>query len=88
MGLIGTLTHASFDIMLVAVCLAGIRRSTGLTLRIGYFENKNYRSVLGFIVGAGENIFDVAAAFMAGYPSIFRRQDPRLPHRPDENPGR
>ncbi|KAJ2234929.1 hypothetical protein H4R99_002816 [Coemansia sp. RSA 1722] len=88
MGLVGTLTHASFDVVLIAVCLAGIRRSTGLTLRTNYLNNKNYRSILGFVVGLGENLFDVAVAFMSAYPSIFRRQDPRLPPMPEDNPGR
>ncbi|KAJ2722229.1 hypothetical protein GGI07_003436 [Coemansia sp. Benny D115] len=79
MGLIGMLTHASFDIVLISVCLAGIRRSTGMTLQTSYLSSKNNRRILGFILSAGERIFDISVAFMAAYPSIFRRQDPRLP---------
>ncbi|KAI7833095.1 hypothetical protein BX661DRAFT_179159 [Kickxella alabastrina] len=88
MGLIGTLTHASFDIVLIAVCLAGIRRSTGLTLQTNYLSSKNYRRLFGFVIGVGESLFDISVAFMAAYPTIFRRQDPRLPPVNDDSPSR
>ncbi|KAI9506696.1 DUF1748-domain-containing protein [Coemansia spiralis] len=74
MGLFGTLIHASFDIALIAMCLAGIRRSTGLTLQIGYLGNRNHKKMLGFVVGVGESLFDISVAFMSAYPSVFQRQ--------------
>ncbi|KAI8319515.1 DUF1748-domain-containing protein [Martensiomyces pterosporus] len=82
MGLVGTLVHASFDAVLIAVCLAGIRRSTGLTLNTGILGNKNHRKVLGFVVGLGERLFDISVAFMSAYPSIFQRQPPPPSDRP------
>lgn len=74
MGIVSTLTHASFDIVLLSVCLAGIRRSTGLTFQTSYFTSKNHRKILEFVVGVGENVFDIAVAFMSAYPSVFKRQ--------------
>ncbi|KAJ2451738.1 hypothetical protein EV183_003395 [Coemansia sp. RSA 2336] len=56
------------------MCLAGIRRSTGLTLQTGYLKGKNHQRLLGFVVGFGERMFDVSVAFMTAYPSIFKRQ--------------
>ncbi|KAJ2239156.1 hypothetical protein GGH97_005132, partial [Coemansia sp. RSA 475] len=70
MGLLGMLVHASFDIALISVCLAGIRRSTGLTLQTGYLVSKNNQRLLGFVVGAGERMFDISVAFMSAYPSV------------------
>ncbi|KAJ1662812.1 hypothetical protein IW140_001982 [Coemansia sp. RSA 1813] len=74
MGLFGTLIHATFDVALIAMCMAGIRRSTGLTLQTGYVNNQNHKKVLGFVVGFGERLFDISVAFMSAYPSVFRRQ--------------
>ncbi|KAJ2159768.1 hypothetical protein GGF46_002763 [Coemansia sp. RSA 552] len=74
MGLVGMLMHASFDVVLLSVCLAGIRRSTGLTLQTGYLTTQNHQKLLGFVVGVGERLFDISVAFMAAYPSVFRRQ--------------
>ncbi|KAJ2328256.1 hypothetical protein GGI00_004244 [Coemansia sp. RSA 2681] len=79
MGLVGTLVHASFDIVLIAVCLAGIRRATGLTLQPGYLSSKSHQRILGTVVGVGERLFDVSVAFMSAYPSLFRRETARRP---------
>ncbi|KAJ1849409.1 hypothetical protein LPJ70_000493 [Coemansia sp. RSA 2708] len=82
MGLVGMLVHASFDIALISVCLAGIRRSTGLTLQTSYLATKSHQRMLGFVVGVGERLFDISVAFMTAYPSVFRREH-HLPPRPD-----
>ncbi|PIA18215.1 hypothetical protein COEREDRAFT_80115 [Coemansia reversa NRRL 1564] len=82
MGLVGTLMHASFDILLLSVCLAGIRRSTGITLQTRYLTSKNHQRLLGFVVGVGERLFDVSVAFMSAYPAVFRRQQ-TPPPQPD-----
>ncbi|KAJ2780995.1 hypothetical protein H4R18_003145 [Coemansia javaensis] len=80
MGLVGTLVHASFDVVLVSVCLAGIRRATGLTLLPTVLSSKSHRRLLGYVMGVGERLFDVSVAFMTAYPSVFRREGP--PPRP------
>ncbi|KAJ2018611.1 hypothetical protein IW146_002847 [Coemansia sp. RSA 922] len=84
MGLVGALVHASFDVVLIAVCLAGIRRATGLTLQTSYLSSKSHQRILGTVVGVGERLFDVAVAFMCAYPSVFRRE--QVPRPRSESP--
>ncbi|KAJ2763757.1 hypothetical protein IWQ56_004738 [Coemansia nantahalensis] len=76
MGIIGLLLHASFDLTLISVCLAGIRRSTGLTLQPSILSSKSHQRLLGYVVGVGERLFDVSVALMSAYPSVFRREQP------------
>ncbi|KAJ1945194.1 hypothetical protein FBU59_002380 [Linderina macrospora] len=76
MGIVGTLAHASFDIVLISMILSGIRRSTGLMLNTSIVGDKKHRRVLGFVVGLGERLFDISVAFMSAYPSVFQRQPP------------
>ncbi|KAJ2688314.1 hypothetical protein H4R19_006575, partial [Coemansia spiralis] len=56
MGIVGLLLHASFDLTLISVCLAGIRRSTGLTLQPSILSSKNHQRLLGYVVGVGERL--------------------------------
>ncbi|KAG5362891.1 hypothetical protein CJU89_2029 [Yarrowia sp. B02] len=54
MGTLGRLFHFSFDLVLVSTVLAGIKRSTGLTIKTGDFENKDTRSYIERYLDVGD----------------------------------
>lgn len=74
---LGRIFHFSFDLVLVSTILAGVKRSTGLTVKTGDFENKDTRSYIERYLDVGEWVFDTSVAFMST-SSYFERRPPRF----------
>lgn len=74
---LGRIFHFSFDLVLVSTILAGVKRSTGLTIKTNDFENKDTRSYIERYLDVGEWVFDTSVAFMST-SSYFERRPPRF----------
>ncbi|CAN8101011.1 unnamed protein product [Discula destructiva] len=71
---LGRLVHYGVDLVLVSTILAGMRRSTGLTLKqekIGT-DNTEINKWVGRYLGIGESVFDLAVG-TAGQSGWFER---------------
>lgn len=72
--MIGKLTHYAFDAVLISTILAGVKRSTGLTLKKDTFSTSSDMS--GWIekyLGVGEWVMDQSVA-IAGSSGWFERK--------------
>ncbi|RPA75647.1 DUF1748-domain-containing protein [Ascobolus immersus RN42] len=69
----GKVVHYSFDAILISAFLAGIKRSTGLTLRTDKIESKDVRSAVDKYLGVGEWMMDTSIALM-GSSAYFERK--------------
>ncbi|KAL8393247.1 hypothetical protein RB599_005663 [Gaeumannomyces hyphopodioides] len=71
---VGRLTHYAFDAVLFSAFLAGMKRSTGLTLKTDRIagENKDLNGWLGKYLGVGEWLLDQSVA-VAGSSGWFER---------------
>ncbi|KAG0145156.1 hypothetical protein CROQUDRAFT_671899 [Cronartium quercuum f. sp. fusiforme G11] len=67
------LLHAAIDATLVSVCLAGIKRSTGLSPALTKVQNKEVKQLLVNYLELGEWIMDFVIVFM-GRSSAFERR--------------
>ncbi|VVT56414.1 uncharacterized protein SAPINGB_P005046 [Magnusiomyces paraingens] len=65
MGTIGKIVHLSVDLVLVSAVMAGVKRSTGLTLKTGEVENKDAKNLLEKYLDVGEWVFDTSVSFMS-----------------------
>ncbi|KAK6615864.1 hypothetical protein H4I95_01016, partial [Botrytis cinerea] len=84
-GKLGRLTHYAFDAVLLSAFLAGMKRSTGLTLTIPILrdsrpslkkdvtENKEINGWIEKYLGVGEWVMDTSVAF-AGSSGFFERK--------------
>ncbi|KAI8057337.1 hypothetical protein BDF22DRAFT_617117 [Syncephalis plumigaleata] len=70
--MIGRLFHYAFDAVLVSTTLAGIRRSTGLTLNTDEIKHDEIRKYTLKYLGLGEYLVDQTVAFM-GASGYFKR---------------
>lgn len=59
---IGKAFHISIDLALVSTCLAGIKRNTGLTLKLENIENEQARIYTTKYLNIGESFYDNAVA--------------------------
>lgn len=72
--MIGRLTHYAFDALLISTILAGMRRTTGLTLKKeSLSEDKNINSWIDRYLGVGEWMMDKSVA-IAGSSGWFERK--------------
>ncbi|KAH0614512.1 uncharacterized protein H6S33_000148 [Morchella sextelata] len=71
--MLGKLAHYGFDAILFSAFLAGVKRSTGLTLQTEKIESKDVRSALEKYLGIGEWMMDQSIAVM-GSSSYFERK--------------
>ncbi|RYO90023.1 hypothetical protein DL764_008504 [Monosporascus ibericus] len=74
-GKIGRLTHYAFDAVLISTVLAGMRRSTGLSLdteRISPDKASEVSKWVDRYLGVGEWVMDQSTA-VAGASGWFRR---------------
>jgi len=63
---LGRLTHYAFDAVLFSAFLAGVKRSTGLTLKSEKLtENKEAKKWVDSYLGVGEWIMDQSIAVMS-----------------------
>ncbi|CAH7672114.1 hypothetical protein BY996DRAFT_4604293 [Phakopsora pachyrhizi] len=65
--------HLGLDSLLVSVCLAGIRRSTGLTPALSKVQNKEVRRILKSYLDLGDWVMDFLIVAM-GRSSSFERK--------------
>lgn len=72
--MIGRLTHYAFDAVLISTILAGMRRTTGLTLKKDTLsEDKTIKNWLERYLGVGEWMMDQSVA-IAGSSGWFERK--------------
>ncbi|KAK9764720.1 hypothetical protein K7432_007562 [Basidiobolus ranarum] len=69
----GKLVHYTADAVLVSAMLAGIKRSTGLTLAVDKIENQEVRNVVVKVLNVGEWVFDQTVLLM-NISSYFERR--------------
>ncbi|KAG9236444.1 hypothetical protein BJ875DRAFT_372099, partial [Amylocarpus encephaloides] len=73
-GKLGRLTHYAFDAVLISAFLAGMKRSTGLTLKKDSLtENKEVNVWIEKYLGVGEWVMDQSVA-IAGSSGFFERR--------------
>jgi hypothetical protein len=75
-GKVGRLAHYAFDAVLISTILAGMKRSTGLTLRAEKVTGEKESQVTSWIdkyLGVGEWVMDQSVA-IAGSSSWFERR--------------
>lgn len=65
--------HYSFDAILLSAVMAGVRRSTGLTLKTGDIENKDAKSIVGKYLEVGEWVLDASTSVMSSSGYFERR---------------
>ncbi|KAF2007446.1 DUF1748-domain-containing protein [Amniculicola lignicola CBS 123094] len=73
---LGRLTHYAFDAVLISVCLAGVRRSTGLTPSVKteqFSEAATAKKWIDNYLWVGECVMDQSIAIMAS-TSYFERK--------------
>lgn len=73
MGLFGKVIHYSFDAVLLSAIVAGVRRSSGLTLRSNSVDDPNAKHYLRVYLGVGEWMLDTSATLMSASGYFERR---------------
>ncbi|KAH6878271.1 hypothetical protein BKA58DRAFT_92192 [Alternaria rosae] len=71
---LGKVAHYAFDAVLISAFLAGVRRSTGLTVKPDTFgENPSAQKWFESYLWVGETVMDQSVAFF-GSSSYFERK--------------
>ncbi|KEF51421.1 uncharacterized protein A1O9_12570, partial [Exophiala aquamarina CBS 119918] len=71
---LGRLTHYAFDAVLISAFLAGVKRSTGLTIKSSSIgESKEIQTWVDRYLGVGEWVMDQSVAVM-GSSGFFERR--------------
>ncbi|PYH98190.1 DUF1748-domain-containing protein [Aspergillus ellipticus CBS 707.79] len=71
---LGRLSHYAFDAVLISAFLAGVKRSTGLTLNSDKItENKDFKKWIDNYLGVGEWVMDQSVAVL-GSTAWFERK--------------
>ncbi|KAJ1957728.1 hypothetical protein IWQ62_005029 [Dispira parvispora] len=71
--MLGRLIHYAADAVLVSAVLAGIRRSSGLTLKTDTVENKELRDLVEKYLDLGEKTLDMGASLLSSSKFFERR---------------
>ncbi|KAF9282490.1 hypothetical protein BKA57DRAFT_505905 [Linnemannia elongata] len=71
--MIGKLAHYAADAVLVSAVIAGIKRSTGLSVATEKIESSDVRGYVEKYLSVGEVVIDQTAAFMST-SSYFERK--------------
>ncbi|WPA96111.1 uncharacterized protein RHO25_000717 [Cercospora beticola] len=72
---LGRLTHYAFDAVLVSAFLAGVKRSTGLTLKPDTFsESPSIKKWIENYLWIGETIMDQSVAIMSSSGYFERKR--------------
>jgi len=72
---LGRLTHYAFDAVLLSAFLAGIKRSTGLTIKSSSIgESKEMQTWVDRYLGVGEWVMDQSVAIMGSSTWFERRR--------------
>ncbi|KAG0237592.1 hypothetical protein B0O80DRAFT_439069 [Mortierella sp. GBAus27b] len=72
--MITKLVHYAADAVLVSAVLAGIKRSTGLSVATQKIESEDVRSYVNKYLGVGEWVVDQGTAFMSSSQYFERKQ--------------
>ncbi|ORY05525.1 DUF1748-domain-containing protein [Basidiobolus meristosporus CBS 931.73] len=64
--MVGRLVHYAIDAALVSTVLAGIKRSTGLTVAVDKIENSTFRSAMSTYLSIGDYCFDKVVEGLKG----------------------
>ncbi|KAG0051631.1 hypothetical protein BGZ83_003508 [Gryganskiella cystojenkinii] len=70
----GKLIHYAADAILISAVLAGIKRSTGLTVASNKIESKDLRSAVEKYLGIGEWIMDQGIVFLSASQYFERKR--------------
>ncbi|KAF9120848.1 hypothetical protein BGW39_011044 [Mortierella sp. 14UC] len=70
----GKLFHYAADAILISAVLAGIKRSTGLTVASNKIESKDVRSAVDKYLSIGEWIMDQGILFMTASKYFERKR--------------
>ncbi|KAF9546563.1 hypothetical protein EC957_009641 [Mortierella hygrophila] len=71
--MLGKLFHYAADAILISAVLAGIKRSTGLTVASNKIESKDVRSAVDQYLGLGEWVVDQGIMFMSNSKYFYRK---------------
>ncbi|KAF8942974.1 hypothetical protein BGZ47_005941 [Haplosporangium gracile] len=71
----GKLFHYAADAILISAVLAGIKRSTGLTVASSKIESKDVRSAVDQYLGIGEWVVDQGIMFMSNSKYFHKRRN-------------
>jgi len=72
---LGSILHLGFDAVLVSAFLAGVRRSTGLTVRPKQIsDNDSVNKFVDNYLWIGETVMDQSVAFMSSSKYFERRR--------------
>jgi hypothetical protein len=70
----GRITHIAFDAVLISAFLAGVKRSTGLTLSADKItDSKDIKNWINKYLGVGEWVMDQSVAVLSS-TSYFERK--------------
>ncbi|KAG0239209.1 hypothetical protein B0O80DRAFT_461316 [Mortierella sp. GBAus27b] len=72
--MLGKLFHYATDAILISVILAGIKRSTGLTVASNRIESQDVRSAVDKYLGIGEWVLDQGIIFLSSSKYFERRR--------------
>ncbi|KTW29822.1 hypothetical protein T552_01027 [Pneumocystis carinii B80] len=70
---LGKIVHISLDLVLISSVLAGIRRSTGLTIKTNMFD-KDTEMVINKYLSIGNWVVDQSVTFMSTSKYFERRR--------------
>jgi hypothetical protein len=62
------------DLVLISAVMAGVKRSTGLTLKTNNIESKDAKSLVERYLDVGEWVFDASVAFMGNSAYCERKR--------------
>ncbi|OLY83545.1 hypothetical protein AYI68_g2314 [Smittium mucronatum] len=74
--MLGTIVHYAIDLALVSALLAGIRRTSGLTIKAATNHPNGDESYLIKYLKFGEKSFDFIIGVMTTFPNYFVRTPP------------
>ncbi|KAF9149732.1 hypothetical protein BG015_008447 [Linnemannia schmuckeri] len=72
--MLGKLFHYAADAILISAVLAGIKRSTGLTVASSKIESKDVRSAVDQYLGIGEWVVDQGIMFMSNSKYFYKKR--------------
>ncbi|SCU77432.1 LADA_0A00430g1_1 [Lachancea dasiensis] len=73
MTIVGKALHFSIDLALVSVCLAGVKRNTGLTPKLDSIEDNHMRGWAQKYLNVGESCYDYAVVSLGASQYFVRK---------------
>ncbi|KAG0259036.1 hypothetical protein DFQ27_004329 [Actinomortierella ambigua] len=75
--MLGKVVHYAADAILVSAVLAGIKRSTGLTVASNKIDNSDVRDAVDKFLGVGEWVVDQSILVMSASQYFERKREER-----------